>query len=156
MISPRTILPFIFLLLAAACSYNLSGDYPVEPLPGEPATISISFNLDTMEQPYPADDLEVIYDLELRNGELYYVECLLEDILVYDSVTASGSDTIFDYFYLTDTFAIAPEIELDSGVYSLYMNFYYSTNTNSLGDIFGLESAVWDTVFPVVYGGIKP
>ena len=126
MISHKTIMSLAFILLMAACTYNDSEDYIVDPLPGEPATISVSFNLDTIEYPDLSADQEVIYEAELWNGELYYVECLLENLLVYDSITAGESDTVFDYFYLTDTFAIAPAIELDSGAYSLYINFYYS------------------------------
>jgi hypothetical protein len=156
MINHRAILPIIFSVLTAACSYTTSGDFFVEPLAGKPATIAVSTSLDTLESPVLADSLELVYEVELWNGELYYVECLLEDLLVYDSITAGGSDTIFDYFYLADTFMVTPALEMDSGVYSLYMNFYYSTNTNSLADIYGLETVVWDTVYTLLYGGIQP
>ena len=48
----------IITALISACVYTNSGTYYVDPVPGEPPTISVSTNLDTMYDPRVIDSLE--------------------------------------------------------------------------------------------------
>ena len=139
---------FIILLvsmwLPAACTYSDSGYFMVEPEPDDTATCTVTTNLDTMIEPTltVTDTLWVVFEAEVNNGELYRAICILEDSIMYDSITASEADTLYESFILLDSFGIPPSISLDPGLYPLYMDFLYSSNTNSLGDIYGYE---WET-----------
>jgi hypothetical protein len=142
-------------LLPAACTYTNSGNILVEPLEDDPAIITVHTNLDTMNNPTvtSTDTLWVVFEAEVNNGELYYVQCILEDTVVYDSVTASEVDTLFESFILRDSFGIMPSISFDPGHYSLYMDFYYSSNTNSLSDRYGYESELKELEYSVIVEG---
>lgn len=117
----------LFVILLDACVYSESGIYYTEPIPGDPPSFSVTTNLDTIPEPSVADSLEVIYDAEIANGEFYQVEAYILDELVFNSDTTDGSFLI----YTTD-------VEVP-GVDTLSIYFFYSTNSNSLADIFDLE-----------------
>jgi len=138
------IILLVFTLLPAACTYSDPGYFMVDPVPDDSATIDVHTNLDTMIDPTvtASDTLWVVFEAKVNNGELYRAICILEDSIVYDSITASEVDTLYESFILLDSFGIPPSIPLDPGLYPLYMDFLYSTNTNSLGDIFSYE---WET-----------
>lgn len=116
------------LSLISACTYSDYGSHFVEPIPDDPPIVSVTTNLDTIVEPVVSDSLEVIYDIELENGELYYVDAKVGNYLVYDSDTTHGS------FWLYPS-----DVQLP-GIDTLYMQVYYSTNTNSLADALGLEA----------------
>jgi hypothetical protein len=137
------IIPAVCLALCmGACVYSSSGIYSVEPVPGDPAIITVSTNLDTLIDPTVTDSLAVIYTVTIEKGELYFVESKLEDQPVYERTTAYDPDTIEGPYLLADTFWIRGSLPVDPGSNTLYMNFYYSSNTNSLGDIFNIEASV--------------
>jgi hypothetical protein len=123
---------FAALLLSGlpACFYSDSEVYYVEPIPGDPPLLSVSTNLDTLYNPPVNDSLEVIYQLEIAGGEFYYVYAEVAGSPVYESNSTHGS------------FWIKPSLADTSGVDTLYMEFYYSTNSNSLADKAGYEALI--------------
>jgi len=123
---------FVALLFSGlhACIYSDSELYEVEPVPGDPPLISINTNLDTLYNPPVNDSLEVIYQVEISGGELYYV---------YAEVT---STTIFESDSTFGSFWIDPLLADSSGVDTLHMGFYYSSNSNSLAGNLGYDALV--------------
>ena len=123
---------FVGLLLSGlpACYYSDPEFYEVEPVPGDPPLISVSTNLDTLNNPPVNDSLEVIYQVEISGGELYYVYADVVHTTIFESDSTYGS------------FWINPLLANSSGVDTLYMEFYYSSNSNSLADKAGYEALV--------------
>ena len=115
-----------------ACIYSDLEIYEVEPIPGDPPVFSVSTNLDTLHNPDVNDSLEVIYKVEISGGELYYLIADVGSTPVFDSDSTAGS------FWILSSYA-------DSlGIDSLYMEFYISSNSNSLADLTGYEALVRD------------
>jgi hypothetical protein len=114
----------------AGCIYSDSDMYFVEPVADDPPQISINTNLDTLYNPQVNEGLEVEYQVEINGGELYYVYAELAQSMVFESDSSYGS------------FWIIPLMADSAGIDTLYMSFYYSTNTNSLADKFGYEALV--------------
>ena len=141
----KLIIPFVIIALATgACTYTDNEEYYVEPVPGDPATISVSTNLDTILDPTVIDSLEVIFQVVIQNGELYQVDAFVIDTFLY------SNDTIDGAFWVPFSAVDTP------GIDTLRMQFYYSTNTNSLADIVGVEADILDLLFPVNFmGGLK-
>ncbi len=144
-----------FLLLLGACTYTNSDFYWVDPVPGDPASIEVTTSLDSMDNPTINDtlDLLVMMDVEVTNGELYFIECFMDDIPVYDSLIAYENDTANTSHIFRDTFEIQRTIALDSGYYSLFMYFYYSKNSNSLADIYGYEAKALEIEYDIYLEG---
>lgn len=124
-----------FILLALgiismvqACTYSDYGVYKVDPISDDPPVISMTTSLDSMESLIVSDSLEVSYEISIQNGELYIMHVLVGDLPVYASDTTQGSFWIYGYD------AQVP------GIDTLWMNVYYSSNTNSLADVLGLEA----------------
>jgi len=118
------------LLLAGlpACFYNDAEMYNVEPVPSDQPVRSVITNLDTLSNPKVNDSLEVIYQVELSGGEFYYVYADVASSTVFESDSTYGS------FWITSDMA-------DSlGVDTLYMEFFYSSNSNSMADKLGYEA----------------
>jgi hypothetical protein len=111
-----------------ACTYSDDGVYKVDPVADEPPIVVASTNLDSIEFPVVNDSLEVFYDISIQNGELYILDVLVGKEPVYESDTTRGSFWI--YFYDAK----------QPGIDTLRMNFYYSSNTNSLADVLGVEA----------------
>ena len=127
----RKFIPILFaaLLLAGlpACFYTDSEMYYVEPVPDDPPVRSVATNLDTLHNPQVNDSLEVIYQVEVSGGEFYYVYADVASSTVFESDSTYGS------FWITSYMA-------DSlGVDTLYMEFFYSSNSNSMADKLGYE-----------------
>jgi hypothetical protein len=116
------------LALLSACIYSDSDIYKVDPVADDPPVVSVVTNLDTLLNPRVNDSLEVIYELSIADGELYYVDAKVSDWTVHSSDTTHGS------FWIYPT--QSDETELDT----LYMVFYYSSNTNTLADVAGYEA----------------
>ena len=134
--------PIFFFILAAgasSCIYTDTDSYVVIPEPGNAASLTISSNLDTLPDPAVTDSLLVTYDAGIENGELYYVEAVIEDIRIYDRETDYDPDTVPGLFVLADSFWVQASLPLDTGDFTLSLYFYFSSNTNSLGDIMGRE-----------------
>jgi hypothetical protein len=123
---------FIFsvglLLMLPACFYTDSDLYEVDPVAGDPPVFSVTTNLDTLNNPPVNDSLEVIYRVDIEGGELYYVYGEIADTLVFES------DSIYGSFWINHGVAEDP------GVDTLYLDFYYSSNSNSLADIVNYEA----------------
>ena len=128
-----TLLAIVLLVLPQACFYSDSELYRVDPVPGDPPVCSMTTNLDTLYHPAVNDSLQVSYQVEIESGELYYLYAVIANTAVYDSDTTHGS------------FWIYPELATDSGVDTLFIDLYYSTNSNSLADQVGYE-AILETV----------
>ena len=128
----RKFIPILFsvLLLAGlpACFYTDSEMYNVEPVPVDPPVRSVVTNLDTLHNPQVNDSLEVIYQVEVSGGEFYYVYADVASSTVFESDSTYGS------------FWITPDMADSLGVDTLYMEFYYSTNSNSMADKLGYEA----------------
>ena len=114
--------------LISACSYSDDGVYSVDPVPDDPPVVWATTTLDTMDNPAITDSLEVEFDISIQNGELYILDATLGNEPFYQSDTTQGSFWIY-----------AKDSELP-GIDTLRMNFYYSSNTNSLADKLGLEA----------------
>jgi len=128
------------VVLIGACVYSESGTHYVDPVPGEPPSFQVSTNLDTIPDPKVPDSLEVFYDADIENGEFYQVESYAFDELVYMSDSTEGSFWIsYDSLYRT-------------GMDTLSLFFFYSTNSNSLADIIHAEYNYLELVYPILYG----
>ena len=114
--------------LINACSYSDDGLYRVDPVHDDPPLVWASTNLDSMENPVITDSLEVEYDISIQNGELYVLDVAVGNKSFYQSDSTNGSFWIYAY-----------DSELP-GIDTLRMNFYYSSNTNSLADKLGIEA----------------
>lgn len=122
----------VALLLSGleACFYSDLEMYEVEPTPDDPPVFAVSTNLDSLQNPDVNDSLEVIYRVEISGGELYYLYADVGSTQIFESDSTAGS------------FWILPSFADSSGIDSLYMEFYISSNSNSLADEVGYEALV--------------
>ena len=138
---------FAALILASfqGCFYSDSDMYYVDPVPGDPPLISISTNLDTLGIPTVSDSLEVYYLTEVSNSEFYYMYAYIAGSTIYESDSTRG------------TFWVTPFMADSSGIDTLHMDFYYSTNSNSLADQFGYEAVIESLAYAIDFslGGDK-
>lgn len=129
----------------SACFYSDSDMYYVEPIAGDLPVISVSTNLDTLINPIVSDSFEVNYLAEVSNGEFYYLYADVAGSTIFESDSSYGS------FWMT------PLMADSSGIDTLYLELYYSTNSNSLADKFGYEAQVEyvDYAIDFMLGGTK-
>ena len=118
------------LSLLNACFFSDSEIYRVEPVADDPPEVSVLSNLDTLDKPRVNDSLLVDFEIEVVNGEFYLLEALISDGVVHSSDTASGSFWIF------------PSQSDETGLDTLYMDIYHSSNSNSLADRTGWEASI--------------
>jgi len=114
--------------ISYACTYSEDDIYRVDPLPGDPPVVLATTNLDTINDLIAADSLEVAYEISIQNGELYFLDAWVGNNVVHESDTTSGSFWIY---------SLDAEIP---GIDTLRLMIYYSSNTNSLADLFGIEA----------------
>lgn len=133
------LLAALFISVLPSCFYSDSELYKVEPVPGDPPVISVSTNLDTLINPAVNDSLEVVYNVEIEGGELYYINAVVAGTQVFESDSINGS------FWIPHNAGVIPSVD------TLYMDFYYSSNTNSLADITGYEARILDLKFAVFF-----
>ncbi|RLD25413.1 MAG: hypothetical protein DRI70_07170 [Bacteroidetes bacterium] len=133
------------MILSHACSYSDSDTFYVDPVPGDPPEIWVSTNLDTLMDPTVKDSLEVVYDVEIINSDFYQLEAFVTDLFVFNS------DSTNESFWLDSTMVAEP------GIDTLYLYFFFSTNSNSLADIVDLEYDVVSLKYPIIFemGGAK-
>jgi hypothetical protein len=124
------LLSLLLISLIPACFYVDSEIYEVEPIPGDPPVISVTTNLDSLVDPPVNDSLEVIYDVEIEGGDLYYVYAGIDGNFVYESDSTHGA------FWINPDHAALPVVD------TLIMDFYYSSNSNSLADLVGYEALI--------------
>ena len=125
-----SILLATIMLLLPSCFFTDSELYQVEPVPGDPPVISVVTNLDTLVNPAVNDSLEVIYDVDIEGGDLYYVNVVIAGTQIFDSDSIHGS------FWVTHSMSVV------TGLDTLHMDFYYSSNSNTIADIVGYEALI--------------
>jgi len=153
------LIKWIIPLLTAGfwgCIYSSNELYTVEPVPGVPPTVFATASLDTVDANPYTDSLMVSYEISVNGGELYYVESLIEQYSIYEYLPDYDPDTLHGPYVQADSFWLAVAVPPDSGIYTLYLDFYYSTNTNSLGDILGVEANVLTLEFLIDFKGESP
>lgn len=111
-----------------ACFYSDSDTYYVEPVPGDPPLVSVWTNLDTLYNPPVNDSLEVNYLVEVEGGEFFYLYADVVQTTIFESDSSSG------------TFWISSMLADSSGIDTLHLEYYYSSNSNSLADKVGYEA----------------
>jgi hypothetical protein len=125
--------------LTRSCFYAESDVYFVDVVPGEPPLFSVAVNLDTIVEPEVVDSLEVWYGAEIENGEFYLAQAFVSNSVVFQS------DSLQNSFWLYPGDVPYP------GVDTLYVSFYYSTNSNSLADIVKLEANIVQRKYAVSF-----
>lgn len=143
----------LFTLAATGCSYSDPDIYFADPIPGDSAIVVVSTNLDTMDRVVITDSLLFKYRAEITGGELYLTQARLEDQTLYLYVTDYDSDTIIGSYVLSDSFWIMQDLNLGTGINTLQFSIYYSSNTNSLADMMGVEASTLDLEYPIVLEG---
>jgi len=143
----------LFTLAAAGCSYSDSDIYFVDPIPGDSATVVVSTNLDTMDRVVVTDSLLFKYRAEITGGELYATQAIVENLAIYLNVTDYDPDTIIGSYVLSDSFWIMQDLDVGTGINTLQFSIYYSSNTNSLADMIGVEASTLDLEYPIVLEG---
>jgi len=123
--------------LNTACVYSDYGNYFVEPIADDPPIIFVSTNLDTMYQPVVSDSLEVIYEVDIQNGDVYFVDAWVGGSRVYESDTTQAS------------FWLYPDDAQIPGIDTLWLDIYYSTNSNSLADALELEALEFNLKYAI-------
>ena len=129
------------LSLLSACIYLDDEIYRVEPVADDPPEVSVLTNLDTIPHPVMGDSLQVRYELSIVNGEFYFFEAALSDLTVHSSDSVQGS------------FWIYPSQSNESELDTLYMDFYHSSNTNSLADFAGYEARTHILKYAIYFSG---
>lgn len=127
------------MLLFRSCFYNESDIYFVDVVPGDPPVFSVSVNLDTIIDAEVTDSLEVLYGVEIENGEFYVTQAFVSNTTIF------LSDSLQNSFWLYPGDVDYP------GLDTLYLYFYYSTNSNSLGDLVKAEANIVQRKYPVTF-----
>lgn len=143
------------LLLAMACTYTNSEFYYATPIPGDSASINVSTNLDTVDPISIKDSLLFKYRAEINNGKLYLANASISSYTLYQFYPEYDPDTLMAPYVLVDSFWIWSDLASDTGVYPMLLEFYYSSNTNSLGDVLGLEADILELNFDLILEGGK-
>jgi len=118
----------LFILFTVSCEYSERDIYYHSVIPGEPPSININTNLDTLEAPSIIDSLLISYEIMVAGGEFIWTRFLLSDSLIFYSDTATSS------------FWLKSEMATGSGTRELTMEAYYSTNSGSIADVLGIEA----------------
>ncbi len=129
----------ILLFLPKACYYTDSEMYKADPVADDPPLVTVVSNLDTLDQPHVGDSLEVSYELSIVNGEFFFMDAEISDESVYSSDS------------LRDSFWIYPS--QSTGLDSLYLDFYHSSNTNTLADKTGYEAHITSLRYAIDFDG---
>jgi len=135
---------FIGFFLLGGCFFNDNAFYEVDPLPDDPPELSVVTSLDTLESPRVNDSLKVSYELSILNGTFYFMVSLVDEATVHASDSSSGS------------FWIYPTQSQTEGIDTLYMNFYHSSNTNTLADLAGYEASITSLKFAMDFNQEVP
>lgn len=135
---------FLFTIILAglsSCFYNDPDIYEVIPIPGEPAVAYLSTSIDTCTGNLLIDSvLEISFSVLVDSGEFYISYVDMGDLPLYDTDSVAGF------------FTVSPELADEiPGTDTLIFTVYYSSNTNSLGDKYGLEADHIQKKFPVEY-----
>ena len=132
----------IFLLPLSACFFTDSEIYEIIPVADDPALLTVVSNLDTLFHPLVGDSLEVFYSASIVNGELYFMEALFSEEIFFASDSLEGSFWIY--------------ASQSTGLDSLVLDFYHSSNTNTLADLTGYEAGITSQSYAIDFGGEEP
>lgn len=143
------------LLLAMACTYSNSEFYYATPIAGDSATVVVSTNLDTIDPIIIKDSLLFKYRAEIDNGKLYLANASIFSYTLYQFYTEYDPDTLLAPYVLVDSFWIWSDLAADTGTYPMLLELYYSSNTNSLGDVLGFEADILQLNFDLKLEGGK-
>ena len=120
----------VVLCLLSACYFTDNSLYQADPVAGDPPVVSVITNLDTMDLPRVNDSLQVIYDVSIENGRFFLMEASVTEGMVHSSDSASGSFWIYAFQ--------SQSKDIDT----LRLDFYHSSNSNTLADIAGFEARI--------------
>lgn len=140
-------------LLLAGCSYTNSDIYYVTPLADDSASVAVITNLDSLDPIIVSDSLLFKYSVQIEGGELYLQEASISSLTLYQHYTNYDPDTIVGPFVFTDSFWIYSAIAPDTALYPMLFSIYYSSNTNSLADVLGVEADILDLEFKLLLEG---
>lgn len=140
-------------MLLAGCTYSNPDIYYVTPQAGDSASVVLSTNLDSLDPIIVSDSLLFKYSAEIEGGELYFLEASVSNITVYQRYTDYDPDTIPGPFVFSDSFWIYSAMAPDTAVYPMLFSTYYSSNTNSLADVLGVEANILDLEFKLLMEG---
>ena len=118
------------LSLLSACYFTDSEWYRADPVADDPPEVSVITNLDTLYNPRVNDSLQVIYEVSVVNGEFFFMEAMVSDWTVHSSDSTYGS------------FWVYHSQSNETGLDTLYLDFYHSSNTNTLADVTGYEARI--------------
>lgn len=132
-------------LWLGSCYYTDRDINYVEPVPGDPPILTVITSLDTLAEPEVVDSMLIRYEVVVENGEFYLMQAYVGNVLLF------ASDSVENNFWLfTDD---VPYLGTDT----LYMDFYYSTNSNSLADLVGAEAYIEQLVYGIKFSeGTEP
>jgi len=116
--------------LLSACYFTDSEWYKADPVADDPSEVLVISNLDTLFNPRVNDSLQVIYEVSVVNGEFFFMEAMVSDWTVHSSDSSYGS------------FWIYPTQSDETGLDTLYLDFYHSSNSNTLADVTGYEALI--------------
>jgi hypothetical protein len=124
-------------LWLGSCNYTENDIYFVEPVAGDPPVFSVITSLDTIVAPEVTDSMEVRYEVSIENGEFYLMQAYVGNVLLINSDSTENNFWIY-----------ADDVPYP-GLDTLYMDFYYSTNSNSLADLIKAEANVRHRAFGI-------
>lgn len=147
----RQLLPVLILLLSVtSCEYISQDIHYVEPEAGtEPLLLPLT-NLEADSVYVVRDSMLVAYEVFLNAGELYYIEASIGNLVHYSHWPSYDPDTSGTWPVAADSFYLEDVFHLDSGLHTLYMDFYHSTNSNSLADMLSLEYEMYTLEYQII------
>jgi hypothetical protein len=147
----------------SSCTYTNVDSVYIEPSADSQATISVVTSLDAdtlVSAPTITDTsgLQVIFEVEVNNGELYQIGAYFMDTTLYlnELWQSRQTDTLYASFIIRDSFEIPPTMQLEQEIHTLYLDFYFSSNSNSLGDIYALEAVLYPVEYDIIVKGGQP
>ena len=143
----------LLTLATAGCSYSDPDIYYVEPIPGDSAIVVVNTNLDSVDNAEVIDSLLFIFWAEIEGGELYAAQAKVEEQSLYIYYADYDPDTLTGPYVISDSFWIMQDLNVGPGISTLTFSIYYSSNTNSLADVFGLEANVLDLEYAITLEG---
>ncbi|MCP4313764.1 MAG: hypothetical protein GY790_21125 [Bacteroidetes bacterium] len=153
--TPGLLLITLLTMVMGACSYSDTEIYYVEPVPNDSALMVLTTSLDTVGEAIITDSLLFTYRAVIEGGKLYFTEASIDNFILHQHETDYDPDTITGPFVLSDSFWIRRDMPVLPGINSMLFTLYYSSNTNSLADILGVEANIFEEEYIIDMGGIK-
>lgn len=149
------LLTALLIMAIEGCSYSDPEIYYFDPIQGDSATVVLITNLDTLDEVVLTDSLMICYTAQIEGGKLYFIEASLESLLLYEYTSSYDPDTLTGPYVLKDSFWIPDNLPIPPGMISLLFSLYYSSNTNSLADLFEIEAHSSEFEFSINLGGVS-